>query len=71
MLDDSQMLRIDLRNDHRHVRRPTVRTVVGHDGYLGTGILLLQCADFVLLHIDGAEHEGAQLAHGLCVVGIM
>ena len=57
MLDNLEMLRVDLRNDHRHVRRPAVRAVVGNDRRFRFGISFLDGLDFILAHIDRAEHE--------------
>ena len=67
-LNDGQMLGVDLGDHHGHVGGPAVGRVVGDHGDLGAGVLLLQSLDLVLLHIYGAEHEGALFLHGLDVV---
>ncbi|MNV80832.1 hypothetical protein D3C71_1744570 [compost metagenome] len=38
MFDNFQMLGIDFRHDHRNVRRPAVRGVIGDDRNTGLGI---------------------------------
>ena len=55
--DDLDVVSIDLRHDHRHIRGETVGAVVGHDRALGLGVGFFQRLDLVLLHVDGAEHE--------------
>ena len=56
-LDDADVVGVQLRDDHRHIRRPAVRGIVGDDGTFEPRIALLQCADLVLFHVHGAEHE--------------
>ena len=67
MLDDLVVLRVDLRHDHRHIRRPTVGAVVGHDRGLGLRIFLFDGADLVLRHVHRGEHEVDVLDHVLDV----
>ncbi len=55
--DDLEMFRVDLRDDHGHVRGPAVGGVRRHHGHLLERIGVLKLADFVLRHIDGAEDE--------------
>ena len=55
--DDLDMVGVDLRHDHRHIRGKAVCAVVGDNGALGLGVGLLQCLDLLLLHVDGAENE--------------
>ena len=64
--DDLRVLRVQLRNNHRHIRRAAMRAVVGNHGALGFGIRLFQRADLVFFHIHRAEHEvhfGSDLVH--------
>ena len=56
-LDNRQVVRVQLRHHHRHVLRPAVSGVVGDNGALQLGILLLQGPDVLLFHIHGAEAE--------------
>ena len=51
------MLRIDFRHDHRHVRRPAVRAVIGHHRGFGLRVLFLGCANLVFRHVDCGEQE--------------
>ena len=51
------MLRIQFRNDHRHIGRAAMRRVIGNDGRFALGICVFQRANLVLLHIDGAENK--------------
>ena len=51
------MLRIDLRNDHRNIRSPTMRAVVGYHGGLRLGISILDGADLFLGHIHCGKYE--------------
>ena len=65
--DHVVMLGVDLRYDHRHVRRPTVGAVVGHDRGLGLRVFLFDRADLVLRHVHRGEHEIDVLDHILDV----
>ena len=56
-LNNLHVVGIDLRDDHGHIRGGAVSAVVGDHRALVAGIRLLQGADLLLLHIDGAEHE--------------
>ena len=69
-LNHLDVVRVDFGNDHGNVRSKTVSRIVGNDGAFRLGVTLLESADFVLLHIDGAEAEvnlGGDLLH---VVGV-
>ena len=55
--DDVQVLRIELRNDHWHIRRKAVCGVVGNDRALCLCICFLKCSERILLHINSAEAE--------------
>ena len=44
-LDHFEMLRIDLRNDHRYIRSPAMRTVIGYHRSLGLRIGFLDRPD--------------------------
>ena len=46
--DDLRMFRIDLGNDHRDIRRPPVRTVIGNDRRLRLCISLFDRPDLIL-----------------------
>ena len=62
-LDDLCVGRVDLRDDHRDVRRPAVGAVVGHHGRLGAGVVLLQPPELVRGHVDGAEQKVHAIGH--------
>ena len=51
------MLGIQLRYHHGHIRSEPVGRVVRYHRALVLGILLLQRADLILFHIHGAEHK--------------
>ena len=55
--DDLDVVGVDLRDHHRHVRREAMRRVVGNDRALRLGVFFLERLDLVLLHIDSAEAE--------------
>ena len=65
------MLRVYLGYDHRHVRGPAVGAVVGDDGALGLGILLLKREDLLFLHIDGGEDKIDVFYHVRDVRGVL
>ena len=79
--NDSKVVGVYFRDDHGHVGRRAVRGVVGHDGHFEFSIPLLERADVLLLHIDGAEHKidharnafgvrlGVEHRHILCISG--
>ena len=69
--DDGEMLGVYLGDDHRNVRGPAVGAVVGDDGALGLGVLLLEGEDLFLLHIDGGEDKIDVLHHVRNVRGIL
>ncbi len=48
IFDNSRVLRIDFRDNHRYVRRPAVRAVVGNNRRLGLCVSFLDLADFLL-----------------------
>ena len=56
-LDDGHVVRVDFRDNHGHVGGGAVGAVVGDHRALVAGVQLLQGADFLLLHVHGAEHE--------------
>ena len=56
-VDDLDVLRIELRHDHRDVRRAAVGGVVGDDRAFELGIAFFKRLDFILLHVDRAEDE--------------
>ena len=64
------MLRVYLRDYHRHVRRPAVGAVVGDDGDLVPGVFLLQRADLLGLHVDGGKDKVDVGGHALNVRGV-
>ena len=66
-VDDPDVIGVDLRHDHRNVRRPAVRGVVGDDGALQLCILFFERLDFVFLHIDRAEDKVDHRGNFLCV----
>ena len=53
--DHLEMIQIDLRDDHRNVRRPAVRTVVGDNGRLCLRVIFFDLSDLILGHIDSGE----------------
>ena len=57
------MLRIDLRNDHRYIRCPSMGTVVGNNRCLTFRIGFLNLLDLILGHINCTEYEIYILAH--------
>ena len=63
VLNHREMLRVDLRHDHRHIRRPTVGAVVGDDRGLGLRVLLFDCANLVLRHVHRGEDEIDAIGH--------
>ena len=56
-VDDLDVLRIELRHDHRDVRRAAVGGVVGDDRAFELGIAFFKRLDFILLHVDRAEDK--------------
>ena len=56
-LDHLEMLRINLRNYHRHIRRPAVRAVVGNNRRLRLRILFLDLPDLLFRHIHRGKDE--------------
>ena len=66
-VDDGDVVGVDLGHYHGHIVGPAVGGVVGDDGALQLGVLLLQSPDLLLLHIHGAEAEVHQLRHLLGV----
>ena len=58
--DDSGVIGVDLRDDHRHVGRAAVGAVVAHHRAFRLGIRFLQRFDLLFFHVDGAEHKVAQ-----------
>ena len=70
-VEDADVLGVDLRHDHRHIRRPAVGGIVGDNGALQPCIALLQFTDLVLPHVHSAEnkidHRGKPLCVGDCV----
>ena len=68
--DDVDVVGVDLRHDHRHIRSEAVCAVVGDDGAFCLGVSLFQSLDLVLRHIDGAEdkvHLRGDLLHLGCI----
>ena len=64
--DHVEMLRIDFRHHHRHVRRPAVRAVVGDDRRFGFGVFLFDGANLVLRHVHRAKQKidaGGHIGH--------
>ena len=55
--DDLNVVRVDLRHDHGHIRGKAVCAVVGDHRALGLCVSLFQCLDLGLGHIDCAEDE--------------
>ena len=55
--DDCEMVRVDFRNNHRHIRSPAVSAVVGDNRCLCLRIFLLNGADLVLAHIDSGKYK--------------
>ena len=51
------MLRVDLRNHHRHIRCPTVRAVIGNDRSFCLRILLLNLLNLFLCHVHCGKYE--------------
>ena len=70
VLDHLEVLRVDLRHHHRHVRGPAVGAVVGDHRGLGLGITLFNGANLVLRHVYRREHEINARGHGLGIVAI-
>ena len=70
VLDHLEVLRVDLRHHHRHVRGPAVGAVVGDHRGLGLGITLFDGANLVLRHVHRGEHEVHVRGHGLGVVAV-
>ena len=68
-LDDSRVIRVDLRNDHRDVRRAAVCAVVAHHRAFRLGVSFLQRLDLIFLHVDGAEDKIAQGRDLLHILG--
>ena len=56
-VDHSGVVRIDFRDDHRDIRRPAMRAVVGHDRAFRLCIGLFQRFNFIFLHVDRAEDK--------------
>ena len=56
-VDDGDVVGVDLGHYHGHIVGPAVGGVIGDHRALQLGVLLLQGADLVLLHVDGAEHK--------------
>ena len=59
---------VDLGNYHRDVRRPSVRRVIGYDGYLRLCVSLLESARLVLAHIYRTKDEIYKTADGIHVL---
>ena len=63
-VNNSDVVGIDLRHDHRNVISPAMGGIIGNNGTFQLGVALLQCPDLFLFHIHGAEteiHGGSQL----------
>ena len=69
-MDDLSMLRIDLRDDHGHIRGAPVCAVVGHHRHFGLGIGLLQRPDLFLLHVHGTKDEIYFRLHAFHILGV-
>ena len=61
--NDGKVIGVDFRHDHRHVLDAAAGAVVAHDRDFVLRVGFLQRADFVLLHVHGAENEVHMLAH--------
>ena len=70
-IDDGDMLRVDLGNDHRDVLCSAMSGVVGNNRRFSLGISLLQSTDFFFFHINGAEREIAQRRNRLYVRSVV
>ena len=57
MFDDGRVLRIDFRDDHRHVGGAAMGRIVGDHRAFRLCIRFFQRPDFVLFHIHRAEHK--------------
>ena len=57
LLDNLRVIGVDLRDNHRNVRSPAVRAVVGDNRGLGLCVSFLDGTNLVLGHIYGAEYE--------------
>ena len=57
MFDNFEMLWIDFRNYHRHIRCPSVSAVVGNNWCLSLGICFLDGFNLVLGHIYSREYK--------------
>ena len=68
--DHFDMIGVDFRHHHGHIRQTTASTVVADYRNLVLGIVFFQCTDFVLLHIHCTEHEVDQLAHRFNVLSV-
>ena len=68
--DHIEMIRINLRHDHRHIRRPAVRAVVGYDRRLCFRVLFLDGFDLILAHVNRAENKVNSGCHMLHVIYI-
>ena len=56
-VNDFRVVCIDFRDDHRNIRRETVRGVGGHNRASEFGIGFFQGFDFIFFHVDCAEDE--------------
>ena len=56
-VDDLDVLRIELRHDHRDVRCAAMGGIVGDDRAFELGIAFFKRLDFILLHVDRAEDK--------------
>ena len=58
-----KVIGVDFRHDHRHILDAAAGAVVAHHRNFVLRVGFLQRADFVLLHVHGAENEVHMLAH--------
>ena len=61
---------VDLRHNHRHIRRPAVRAVVGYNRRLCLRVLFLDGFDLILAHVNCAENEVNGGCHMLHIIYI-
>ena len=56
-VNDTDMVGVDLRYDHRNIRRVAMGRIVGHDRAFKLCVPLLKCLNLVFFHVDGTEHK--------------
>ena len=70
-IDGLSMFRVDLRDDHRHIRCKAVGRIVGDHRTLRPGIAFFQCTDLIFFHIHSTEYKVESFHHGLYIGGIV